>query len=95
VTLHRQQPKQSLEPTASRRDALSRARTHARHIVEPASRVFAWLWARIHALQPSLLGGCRALDLLSFLSRTQWEVRHHARMAPLGIAVEAVVAQRK
>jgi SAM-dependent methyltransferase len=61
----------------------------------PASRVFAWLWARIHALQPSLLGGCRALDLLSFLSRTQWEVRHHARMAPLGIAVEAVVAQRK
>jgi ubiquinone/menaquinone biosynthesis C-methylase UbiE len=60
----------------------------------PASRAFAWLWSRIHALSPLLVGGCRALDLLKLLPQTQWEIRHHARVAPLGIALEAVVAQR-
>jgi cyclopropane fatty-acyl-phospholipid synthase-like methyltransferase len=61
----------------------------------PASRAFAWLWSRIHTLSPSLVGGCRALNLLKILPQTQWEIRHHARVAPLGIALEAVVAQRK
>ena len=61
----------------------------------PASRAFGWLWARLHALRPSLVGGCRALELLEFLPQAEWDVRHHARVAPLGIALEAVVAQRK
>ena len=61
----------------------------------PASRAFGWLWSRIHALSPSLVGGCRALDLLRFLPQTHWDIRHHARVAPLGIALEAVVAQRR
>ena len=60
-----------------------------------ASRALGWLWSRVHALSPSLVGGCRALELLQFLPQTQWEIRHHARVAPLGIALEAVVAQRK
>lgn len=61
----------------------------------PVSRAFGWLWARIHAVRPSLVGGCRALELLTFLPQAQWDVVHHARVAPLGIALEVVVAQRK
>ena len=61
----------------------------------PASRVFGWLWARVHAWRPALVGGCRALDLSQFLPEAEWEVRHHARVAPLGIALEAVVAARR
>jgi ubiquinone/menaquinone biosynthesis C-methylase UbiE len=61
----------------------------------PASRAIARLWARIHAFRPALVGGCRALELLQVLPQTQWHVRHHARVAPFGIALEAVVAQRK
>jgi SAM-dependent methyltransferase len=61
----------------------------------PASRTLGWLWARIHALRPSLVGGCRALELLEFLPQAEWDVRHRARVAPLGIALEAVVARRK
>ena len=60
----------------------------------PASRAFSWLWAKIHAIRPSLVGGCRALELLKFLPQHEWRIRHHARVAPLGIALEAVVAQR-
>jgi SAM-dependent methyltransferase len=61
----------------------------------PASRAFAWLWAQIHAIRPSLVGGCRSLELLKFLPQAQWQIRHHARVAPLGIPLEAVVAQRR
>jgi SAM-dependent methyltransferase len=61
----------------------------------PASRAFGWLWARLHAWRPALVGGCRALELLQFLPPAEWEVRHHARVAPLGIALEVVVARRK
>jgi len=61
----------------------------------PASRALGWVWARLHAWRPSLVGGCRALDLLAFLPDTDWEILHHARIAPLGIALEAVVARRK
>jgi SAM-dependent methyltransferase len=60
----------------------------------PTSRAFGWLWARIHAFRPALVGGCRALDLLEFLRDDRWKIRHRARVAPLGIALEAVVAER-
>ncbi len=60
----------------------------------PMSRAFGWLWARIHAFRPALVGGCRALDLLEFLPDDRWKIRHHARVAPLGIALEVVVAER-
>jgi SAM-dependent methyltransferase len=60
----------------------------------PASRALGWLWARLHAWRPSLVGGCRALELLPILPQAAWQVRHHARVAPFGIALEAVVAQR-
>ena len=58
------------------------------------SRAFAWLLAQIHAIRPSLVGGCRSLELLSLLPQHQWKIRHHARLAPLYIPVEAVVAVR-
>jgi SAM-dependent methyltransferase len=61
----------------------------------PVSRVFGRLWARIHAFRPALLGGCRALDLLEFLPADRWKIRHHVRVAPLGIALEGVVAERR
>jgi SAM-dependent methyltransferase len=60
-----------------------------------ASRALGWLWARLHAFKPALVGGCRALELAKLLPEAEWEVRHHARIAPLGIALEAIVALRK
>jgi len=60
----------------------------------PVSRAFAWFWARIHAFRPALVGGCRALELLEFLPRAAWRIRYHDRVAPLGIALEVVVAER-
>lgn len=52
-------------------------------------------WTRVHAVYPALVGGCRPLDLLSWVPSQQWSVRHHAHLVPFGVPSEVVVAQRR
>lgn len=59
-----------------------------------ASRVFASMWSAIYAIRPALVGGCRALELLSFLPTRDWNICHHARITRIGIPLEVVVARR-
>ena len=58
------------------------------------SRLVSRAWARVHALRPALVGGCRPLELLAWLPPEQWRVRHHAQLAPFGVPSEALVAER-
>lgn len=60
----------------------------------PATRFVATLLSGIHRLRPQLIGGCRALELLDFLPQSQWRIRHVARVAALGVPLQAVVAER-
>jgi SAM-dependent methyltransferase len=59
-----------------------------------ASRIVSSTWLKIHALRPSLVGGCRPLELLDVLPEKAWRVCHRARLAPFAIPLEAVVAER-
>jgi SAM-dependent methyltransferase len=59
-----------------------------------AGRAFIWIWARVHSFRPSLVGGCRPLELLPFLSERHWRVRHHARVVQWGVPMDVVVAER-
>jgi ubiquinone/menaquinone biosynthesis C-methylase UbiE len=59
-----------------------------------ASRLLAHIWSAVHRLSPSLVGGCRPLELVGHLSCSEWKVRHHARVAPFAIPSEVVVAER-
>lgn len=52
-------------------------------------------WTRVHAVWPALVGGCRPLDLLSWVPSQQWSVRNHAHLVPFGVPSEVVVAQRR
>jgi ubiquinone/menaquinone biosynthesis C-methylase UbiE len=65
------------------------------HGSTPASRVVSWLWARIHRLRPQLVGGCRPLALLPFLSAQDWRILHHNVIVAYGIPSEIVVAERR
>lgn len=60
-----------------------------------ASRIVAAVWSRIHALHPALVGGCRPLDLLAHLPAAQWKVHQHDRLAPFGLPLETIVAERQ
>lgn len=58
----------------------------------PLERVVMRLAAGLHALSPSLVGGCRAIDLRSFLEPPRWRVIHRAVSSKWGIPSEVVVA---
>ncbi len=63
--------------------------------VGPASRLVTGIWTRVHALRPSLVGGCRPLDLLPFLPEAQWRLRHHRKLVAFGLPSEVLVAERR
>jgi ubiquinone/menaquinone biosynthesis C-methylase UbiE len=65
------------------------------HGSTPASRLVSWLWARVHRLRPQLVGGCRPLALLPFLSQGGWRTIHHNVIVAYGIPSEIVVAEKR
>lgn len=58
------------------------------------SRPVIWVWQRLHALRPQLVGGCRPVRLTEFLSPKQWRVVHQAIVVTYGIPSEVVVTER-
>jgi ubiquinone/menaquinone biosynthesis C-methylase UbiE len=60
----------------------------------PVSRLVARLWSLVHGLSPSLVGGCRPLDVVGCLSPSQWRMAHHARVAPFAVPSDVVIAER-
>lgn len=57
------------------------------------SGLVARAWSFVHVVRPSLVGGCRPLDLLAWLPSASWQVRHHTRVAPFSVPSEVVIAQ--
>lgn len=60
----------------------------------PPGRVMR-VWGWIHSVAPSLVGGCRSVDLLPFLSSDRWQVLHHVKLVRCGMPSEVVVAARR
>jgi ubiquinone/menaquinone biosynthesis C-methylase UbiE len=58
------------------------------------SRLVSRAWSRVHGLRPALVGGCRPLDLLTWIPPPSWRIRHHSKLMPFGIPSEVVVAER-
>jgi ubiquinone/menaquinone biosynthesis C-methylase UbiE len=65
--------------------------THGR---TPSERLVMGLVGRLHALSPTLVGGCRAIDLSSAMDRESWRVIHHAIVSKWAIPSEVLVAAR-
>jgi ubiquinone/menaquinone biosynthesis C-methylase UbiE len=59
------------------------------------SRFMSSFWSRVHALNPALVGGCRPIELSTWLSEASWRIRRQERLAPFGVPSEAVVAERR
>jgi ubiquinone/menaquinone biosynthesis C-methylase UbiE len=59
------------------------------------SRLTARLWSGVHRLSPSLVLGCRPIDLAPFLVEPDWRVAHHVELTPFGLPAEAFVAERR
>jgi ubiquinone/menaquinone biosynthesis C-methylase UbiE len=60
-----------------------------------ASQLVIWLWGQIFGIRPSLVGGCRPLKLLDFISEKTWQVVHHNLLVTFAIPSEVVVACKR
>ncbi len=58
------------------------------------SRIVAGVVSWIQSLRPSLVGGCRPIDLLPYLTESDWQVLYHSKIVAFGIPSESVVAKR-
>jgi ubiquinone/menaquinone biosynthesis C-methylase UbiE len=57
------------------------------------SRFVSWLWGRVHALRPVLVGGCRPLLVTDFLAGGGWRLEHVKVVVAYGVPSEVVVAR--
>jgi ubiquinone/menaquinone biosynthesis C-methylase UbiE len=60
----------------------------------PLARLATWTWTRIHTLEPRLVGGCRPVELLNYLSRKHWRLDYARVITRFGIPSEVVVASK-
>jgi ubiquinone/menaquinone biosynthesis C-methylase UbiE len=65
----------------------------ATHGGAPLERIVMRLAGALHALSPSLVGGCRAIDLQGFLEPARWRVVHRSVVSKWGIPSEVIVAR--
>ena len=61
--------------------------------VEPVPKILPPLAAWIHDRVPALLGGCRPVDLASYLGDA-WQCLHYRTQTAFGVPSEAMVYQR-
>jgi ubiquinone/menaquinone biosynthesis C-methylase UbiE len=60
----------------------------------PLSRLLMSAWRRIHKLRPSLVGGCRPIKLLTYVTPRDWEIVHYGSVVAFGITSEVLVARK-
>jgi SAM-dependent methyltransferase len=63
--------------------------THGR---TPLERIVVGVATRLHSTSPALVGGCRAIELGTFMKREFWRIVHHGVVSKWGIPSEVLVA---
>lgn len=58
------------------------------------SKLATALWKMVYALKPSLVGGCRPIELQPFLAEADWEILHRGVAVECGISSEVTVGRR-
>lgn len=66
--------------------------TSATHGRTPLERAVMGAASRLHGLSPALVGGCRAIEVASYLDANRWRVVHRRVTSKWGIPSEVVVA---
>jgi SAM-dependent methyltransferase len=64
------------------------------HGFTPVSRAVEGAWTLVYAIRPGLLGGCRPINLLEFVTEPNWRIRYASRFSRYGMATETVVADK-
>lgn len=56
------------------------------------SRALIGIWSLLHRLSPTIVGGCRPVDLRRFVASPPWRVAHHEIVVSWAVPSEVLVA---
>ena len=59
------------------------------------SRLVTSAWARLHQFSPTLVGGCRPLELQVLLPEHNWQLEYVQTVVAFGIPSEIIIAKRQ
>lgn len=59
----------------------------------PMSRALSRIWRAVHAWRPTLVGGCRPLELEPYLAEGGWATVHREVVCRFGVCSEVIVAR--
>ncbi len=59
------------------------------------SRIVASLWMSVFRVSPSLVGGCRPIQLDAFVNPQQWQVVHQSVVTPFGVPSQVLILENK
>ena len=59
----------------------------------PVSRLIIAIWRTLHSANPSLVGGCRPIEVVQFIPEPQWEIKYNQTIVSWGIPSEILVAR--
>ena len=59
------------------------------------SRVVMGLWSGVSKFAPTVVGGCRPLRVVEYVTAGGWQIKHHGVVVAYGIASEVLVACRR
>ena len=57
------------------------------------SRIVSTIWSGLHRLSPWLVGGCRPIEIVDFISAAEWSIDYRKIVTPFGVPSEIVVAR--
>jgi ubiquinone/menaquinone biosynthesis C-methylase UbiE len=63
--------------------------------IGPLSGMVMAVWKGLYSLRPSLVGGCRPIDIGGRFGSSDWEIVHQHKMTSFGIPSEAIVARKR
>lgn len=65
--------------------------THGHGVI---TKLISSAWTMLHRLNPTVVGGCRPIELRDYLAGDRWRLRHHEVVSAWGISSEVLVASR-
>ncbi len=68
--------------------------TSLTHGFTPISRLVTSIWMKLHTIRPMLVGGCRPINLLEFVTGPLWRVRYEGKFSSYGVPSEVLVAEK-
>ena len=58
------------------------------------SRLIERVWTGLYDLKPSVVGGCRPLDLQEYVRPPRWDIKHVKKVSSFGIVSEVLIAEK-